>query len=186
MRIRQGTTIALVSIALTLLAGCSKKEETPAAAPASSASSSGSSAPTSSNSAAPSSTSASSAAPSGSVIASAQYANDPSVRCDLLGVKRVSGGALLARWRIVNTGAKAVNYDFSWTDVYYIDPAENKKYSNLTDAEGKRILDIWYGTLGPGEQRISWAKYPAPPATSKRISLNVPKFAPFEDVPVTE
>lgn len=121
----------------------------------------------------------------GSVIASAQYSNDPNLRCDVLEVKRVSGGALLARWRFVNTGAKPVAYDFSWDDIYYIDPVGNKKYNFLT-IDGKRILDQWWGTLQPGEQRVVWAKYPAPPATSKRISLNVPKFAPFEDIPVSE
>jgi hypothetical protein len=45
---------------------------------------------------------------------------------------------------------------------------------------------MWWGSLPPGEQRVSWAKYPAPPLTSKRISLNIPKFAPFEEVPVSE
>jgi hypothetical protein len=122
---------------------------------------------------------------SSGVIASAQYANDPNLRCDLLEVKRVSGGALLARWRFINTGTKPVSYDFSWDDIYYIDPAGNKKYANLT-IDGKRILDVWWGTLPPGEQRVNWVKYPAPPATSKRISLNVPRFQPFEDVPVSE
>jgi hypothetical protein len=121
----------------------------------------------------------------GSVIASAQYSNDPNMRCDLLEVKRVSGGALLARWRVVNTGTKAVSYDFGWDDVYYIDPAGNKKYSNLT-IDGKKILDMWWGSLPPGEQRVNWAKYPAPSLGSKRISLNIPKFTPFEDVPVSE
>jgi hypothetical protein len=134
--------------------------------------------------AAPDPTPAPAPAASGSVIASAQYANDPNLRCDLLEVKRVSG-ALLARWRIINTGTKPVGYDFGWDDVYYIDPATNKKYSNLT-IDGKRILDMWWGTLPPGEQRVMWAKYPAPPPTSKSISLNVPKFRPFEDVPVSE
>src|ERR1022692_3713980 len=46
--------------------------------------------------------SATAAAPG--VIASAQYANDPNLRCDVLELKRVSGGALLARWRLVHTG----------------------------------------------------------------------------------
>lgn len=121
----------------------------------------------------------------GSVIASAQYSNDPTLRCDVLEVKRVSGGALLARWRIVNSGTKAVTYDYSWDDVYYIDPAGNKRYSYIT-LDGKRILDMWSGSLPPGEQRVMWAKYPAPPPTSKRISLNIPKFTPFEDLPVSE
>jgi hypothetical protein len=132
---------------------------------------------------APAPAAAAAAAPG--VIASAQYANDPNLRCDVLELKRVSGGALLARWRLVNTGTKASSYDFSWDDIYYIDPATNKKYNNLT-IDGKRIVDMWWGTLQPGEQHTMWVKYPAPPLTSKRISLNVPKFAPFEDVPVSE
>ncbi len=125
------------------------------------------------------------AAGPGGVIASAQYSNDPNLRCDLLELKRVSGNALLARWRIVNTGAKPISYEFSWDDIYYIDPVPNKKYNNLT-IDGKKILDMWWGTLQPGEQHMMWAKYPGPPPTSKRISLNVPKFTPFEDAPVSE
>jgi hypothetical protein len=122
----------------------------------------------------------------GSVIASAQYGNDPNMRCDVLEVKRVSGGALLVRWRMVNTGTKAVTYDgFEWDEYYYIDPAGNKKYNYLT-LDGKRIMDPWWGSLPPGEQRVIWVKYPAPPPTSKRISLHIPKFMPFEDVPVSE
>ena len=125
------------------------------------------------------------APPASGVIASAQYANDPNLRCDLLELRRVSGGALLARWRLVNTGTKASNYDFNWDDIYYIDPATNKKYNNLT-IDGKRILDMWSGWLQPGEQHVMWVKYPAPPPSSKRISLNVPRFTPFEDAPVSE
>lgn len=41
-------------------------------------------------------------------------------------------------------------------------------------------------TLQPGEQRVVWANYLASPPTSKRISLNVPKFRPFEDIPVSK
>jgi hypothetical protein len=103
---------------------------------------------------------------------------------------------LLIRWRLVNTvGAqqtglaatqpKSISYDFGWGDIYYIDPAENKKYGFLTDSEGNRILDIFWGSLAAGQQRVNWAKFPAPPPSSNKISVNVPKFPPFEDVPVS-
>jgi hypothetical protein len=36
------------------------------------------------------------------VLARAEYLADSDPRCDLLEVKRVSGGALMVRWRIVN------------------------------------------------------------------------------------
>jgi hypothetical protein len=120
----------------------------------------------------------------GGVIASAQYSNDPNLRCDLLEVKRVSGGALLVRWKLINTGAKGIAYDFDWNQIYLTDPAENKKYAFLTDSAGARVLDMWWGTLNSGEQRLQWAKFPAPPAASRKITVYIPKFMPFEDVPV--
>jgi len=136
-------------------------------------------------------------APSNSVIASAQYSQNPDLRCDLLEVKRVSGGALLVRWRVINTGgggtsgltattAKPIRYDFGWNELFFIDPAENKRYQFLTDSGGNRILDVWYGDLEPGQQRVNWAKFPAPPPSSTKISLALPKFPPFEDVPVSQ
>jgi hypothetical protein len=136
-------------------------------------------------------------APSNSALATAQYSQDPDLRCDLLEVKRVSGGALLVRWRIINTAgggssgltataAKPIRYDFNWEELFFIDPAENKRYQFLTDSGGNRILDVWYGDLAPGQQRVNWAKFPAPPPNSTKISLSLPKFPPFEDVPVSQ
>jgi hypothetical protein len=136
-------------------------------------------------------------APSNNGIASAQYSQDPDLRCDLLEVKRVSGGALLVRWRVINTAgggssgltataAKPIRYDFGWNELFFIDPAENKRYQFLTDSGGNRIVDVWYGDLEPGQQRVNWAKFPAPPPSSTKISLSLPKFPPFEDVPVSQ
>jgi hypothetical protein len=118
-------------------------------------------------------------------LGSAQYSANPQIRGDVLEVKRVSGNALLVRWRVVHAGAEpSINYTFDWKDIYYIDPAENKKYGFLTDSEGGRILDAKWGSMRPGEQWLSWAKFPAPPPTSTKISLSIGGFAPFEDVPV--
>src|SRR6266478_2119103 len=87
-------------------------------------------------------------APSSAALGSAQYSQDPDLRCDLLEVKRVSGGALLVRWRIVNTAGqsaagggfassspgKAIRYSFHWDELFFIDPGENKKYLPMTDS----------------------------------------------------
>jgi len=130
------------------------------------------------------------------VLASAQFSADPDLRCDILEVKRVSGGALNIRWRLVNTAgqgggltgttAKPITYDFGWDQIYFIDPAENKKYNFLTDSTGKRILEVFYGSIAPGQQRLNWAKFPAPPASSTKITIQIPNFAPFDDVPVSQ
>lgn len=129
------------------------------------------------------------------VLATAEYSDDPELKAELLEVKRVSGGALLIRWRIVNGAGgagglnaeegKQINYSFGWEELFFIDPAENKKYSFLVDTEGSRILDVFYGNLEAGEQRANWAKFPAPPASSSKISIIIPGFPPFEDVPVS-
>jgi len=132
----------------------------------------------------------------GTVLATGQYSDDPDLQCDLLEVKRVSGGALLVRWRIINTAGqtggltaskpKTIRYNFDWSELFYIDPAENKKYQFLTDSAGNRILLVWYGDLEAGQQRLNWAKFPAPPTTSTKISIAIPRFAPFEDIPVAQ
>jgi hypothetical protein len=198
----RSATAALFLVPLLAVLGCNKASETATATSAttetaaattgdSSTALSGTAAP------APSTPPAAAAAPApGAVIATATFSADPALRADLLEVRRVSGGALLVKWKITNTNpaqaeglaattAKPIYYDFAWDDVYYVDPAENKKYGYLTDTEGGRILDIFYGTLKAGESRANWAKFPAPPPSSTKISLTLPKFPPFEDVPVT-
>jgi hypothetical protein len=100
------------------------------------------------------------------------------------------------KWRVVNTATaqagglasqkpKTIHYDGRWDDIYFIDPAENKKYAVLTDADGNRIVDVFWGDLPPEQQRASWAKFPAPPPASSKISVHIPAFPPFEDVPVS-
>jgi hypothetical protein len=130
------------------------------------------------------------------VLATGQYSADPDLRAEILEVKRVSGGTLNVRWRIVygaaqpggltGTAGKPVYYNFSWEQIYYVDPAENKKYQFLVDSGGNRILEVFHGNLAPGQQRMNWAKFPAPPASSNKISLYIPNFAPFEDLPISQ
>jgi hypothetical protein len=129
-------------------------------------------------------------------IATAQYSADPDLRAEILEVKRVSGGTVNVRWRLVygaaqpggltGTPGKPIYYNFSWDQIYFVDPAENKKYEYLVDSAGKRILEVFHGNLAPGQQRLNWAKFPAPPASSNKISLYLPHFPPFEDLPVSQ
>jgi hypothetical protein len=132
------------------------------------------------------------------VLGTNQYNENPDLRCDILEVKRASGGALLIRWRMVNTAgagaggltgggeAKPISYTFKWSDVYYTDPAENKKYTLIIDPSGAHVSGIWEGDLPSGQQRLSWAKFAAPPATSTKISFMTSGFAPFEDLPISQ
>jgi hypothetical protein len=68
---------------------------------------------------------------------------------------------------------------------YLVEPAENKRYGFLTDSEGQRILDIFEGQFDVGAQKVQWAKFPEPPATSTKLTVTIPKVTPFEDVPLS-
>jgi hypothetical protein len=138
------------------------------------------------------------------VLATAQFSQDPDLRCDLLEVKRVSGGALMIRWRIINTAgqtnastggfanpapAKEIEYYVGggYKELFYIDPLENKKYLPLTDSTDTPIAELFFNVkLQPGQQRLNWAKFPAPPSNSPKISVTIPRFSPFEDTPVAQ
>jgi hypothetical protein len=187
------------------LASCSKSTDSGSAAQSAAAQSSAAQSATT-TAAAPAASGAAAPAPpaagpiaASTAIASAQYSLDPNLRADLLEVKRVSGGALLVRWRLVDTAGaqsstglvagsapKAIPYNsWDWSELYYTDPAENKKYGFLTDTDGGRLLDVYIGTYTAGDQHDNWAKFPAPPATSSKVTIYIPKFPPFEDVPVS-
>jgi hypothetical protein len=190
--IARGSSLAILGF-LASLASCS---QAPNSAPAAQSSA----APSATAPAASAAGAVPAAAPTAATtaIASAQYSDDPTLRADVLEVKRVSGGALLVRWRLVDTAAgqqstglvttapKTANYGgWSWSDLYYTDPSENKKYSVLTDTDGNRLLNVYNGNLQPGEERDNWAKFPAPPTGSAKVTIYIPKFPPFEDTPVS-
>lgn len=199
----RAATAALFLFPFLVVLGCGKASETATATSARTetvAATTADSTTAPANTAAPATSTSPAAAATpapGTVIATATFSADPALRADVLEVKRVSGGALLVKWKITNTNpaqaeglaataAKPIYYDFGWDDIYYVDPAENKKYSYLTDTDGGRILDMFWGSLKPGESRANWAKFPAPPPSSTKISLTLPKFPPFEDVPVAQ
>jgi hypothetical protein len=199
--------IAVASVSLALIAGCSKDEgktvvskaapppaapaqpSAPAPAPQPAAAAPAPAAP------APAAPAAPAPAPT-PVLASGEYTNDSQLRADLLEVKRVSGGSLTVRWRVTNTAPqsqgmvatepKKISYRYHFNQLYYTDPAENKKYQYLSDSQGHQLLQIYEGEYAPGQQRGNWAKFPAPPATSKKITVHVPNFPPFEDIPVAD
>jgi hypothetical protein len=138
------------------------------------------------------------AAPAQNVLASQEYSQNPNLRCDILEVKRVSGGVLLIKWRLSSPPAAAAGgltaqpddkkiwHTWNWSEVYFTDPAENKKYSGLKDSAGNWIGQGEGKHYGAGEQQGVWMKFPAPPATSTKIAFVFPGFPPFDDLPVAQ
>jgi hypothetical protein len=198
--------MAVASVSVVLLAACNKEDKVvvskpaaPPAAPAPAAPPAAAPAAPAPAAPAPAAQAPAPAAPAPAptpALASAEFNNDPLLRADLLEVKRVSGGSLTVRWRVVNTAAqsgglaaaepKKITYHYSYPQLYYTDPAENKKYQYLTDSGGRQLIQVYEGLYEPGQQRGNWAKFPAPPAPSKKITIHIPNFPPFEDIAVAE
>jgi hypothetical protein len=93
--------------------------------------------------------------------------------------------ALLIRWRLIGSQLRSVVYDWLLgEEIYYIDTTQNRKYSVL-QINGTPIAGLLkYQQIQPGQQRIAWAKFPAPPAATKKIGIYIQNFLPFEDIPV--
>lgn len=76
-------------------------------------------------------------------------------------------------------------------DVSVIDDATSQRISVLKDNEGKYMaapLESGGRNVRPESYRspsVLWFKFPAPPATSKTVSIALPGVAPFDAVPVT-
>src|SRR3990172_5743372 len=88
-------------LAITLFIGCQKQgEKTGMTQPATSAPAQPAQ-PAAAPAAAPAPAPSPPVSPA-AILASAQYSADPDLRCDLLEVRRISGGALLIRWRLMN------------------------------------------------------------------------------------
>jgi hypothetical protein len=126
-----------------------------------------------------------------SVLASGDDTEGWGMRCEILEVKRVSGDALLIKWRIIGAQSDAVRYDWpqgSNDEAYYIDTVRNRKYSVLTAGSFvDRIGALLHAqTIQPNQQRMAWAKFPAPPITTKKISIYIHSFTPFEDITISE
>ena len=76
-------------------------------------------------------------------------------------------------------------------DVSVIDDATSQRISVLKDNTGKYMaapLETDSRSISPESYKLPsvvWFKFPAPPATTKTVSIAIPGVAPFDAVPVT-
>ena len=100
----------------------------------------------------------------------------------------VTGDILTATFRC-SSQEKINTTAFRVDQISIIDDATSQRISILKDNSGDWVASSVSGNammvgceVKPG---IFWAKFPAPPATSKTVSINLPDTAPFDGVPVT-
>lgn len=92
-----------------------------------------------------------------------------------------------------NTGSEELDlgafggdwYSWNLTKVYLLDLQNKKKYFILTDSEKQPLSSRGGKKLQAGAKISLWAKFPAPPASVTKITVEVPNTAPFEDLVIT-
>lgn len=106
---------------------------------------------------------------------------------DLLKVA-VTGDILTVTLRC-SSPEKYNSQSFNVDKISLIDDATSQRIGVLKDDNADWMASNVSGNnlstqcgVKPG---IIWAKFPAPPATSPTVSINLPKVAPFDGVPVT-
>lgn len=137
---------------------------------------------------------------SGAAAIATQETDIAGVEASILEVKRAGTDTVTLRWQYRNKTAEQKelmrNLAYiagTWgyglaVEAYLVDPVNRKKYLVVKDAQGTPLagrLEISTELLLAANQTLTtWAKFPAPPADVSKITVYVPRAAPFEDVPI--
>ena len=117
---------------------------------------------------------------------------------DLMAVER-KGNVLTVKWGVRNSGASRETVQFTLVGdqatSYLVDEENGTKYYALTDKEGHGLATEheWGGsgygvseTVEAGGNKRFWAKFPAPPAAVKTLTIIFSGTEPLEEVPITD
>jgi hypothetical protein len=121
-----------------------------------------------------------------------QETNWSGIVADVTEFKR-KGNTLTAKVKLRNTSDKQAQPVVKFGEVYLLDTAAGKKYQVLRDEGGTYIAstrqgnsDQWYDYIEPGASYSLWMKFPAPPAATTVITLQLPMMAPFDDLSIQD
>jgi hypothetical protein len=109
---------------------------------------------------------------------------------------RGSGDTVTLRFTLVNNSAAQLftgifhgdGYHSSrdMSGVHLIDAVSKKKYFAIADTDGICLCSQGVDDIAPNSQAAVWAKFPAPPPSVTKITVEVPHFIPLENVPITQ
>jgi hypothetical protein len=123
-----------------------------------------------------------------------QETNFEGVTAEVTEVMR-KDGVLTVKVRFRNTGAKPSRVyilgNGKDVDKFYT-VAGSAKMMPLRDSQGAPLMTPGDGggavltEIKPGGSFLFWSKFPAPPASAKKVTFVTPHAPPFEDLPITE
>jgi hypothetical protein len=117
--------------------------------------------------------------------------HDSGAEVTLLECKRTSGDTVTVKWLYKNGGEEKKRIEPLISEDYYlVDAAAKKKYFAVKDSSGKWVAGTSRGynsvELEPGKTYKMWAKFPAPPAATEKVTVYIVGVPPFEDVPIAK
>ena len=123
----------------------------------------------------------------------------PGMVLELLGVRRTSGQIVTTEFAMRNAGSQraalpgdafnepGVPESLSVGGAYLTDEVNRKKYLVLRDTAGACVCSRGIETaFEPGQRRVYFAKFPAPPESVSTITVVVPHFSPIDGVGISE
>jgi hypothetical protein len=118
--------------------------------------------------------------------------HDPNLLVQLLDLRRDSAGAATLRFVLHNTATggaplpidRSLGEGRSVDGVYLLDPAGQKKYFVLRDANDKPQCTTGLSPLPAGDSVVAWVKFPAPPGEVKALTVVIPAAPPIEETPI--
>lgn len=118
----------------------------------------------------------------------------PGSRIEVTELKRGSGDTVMLRFTLINDAGEQLRLadllggvvsGYNVSGVHLIDPVGKKKYLVVTDSQNNCVCSSNLSHALPAGQRLNlWAKFPAPPADVRKVSLVFPHFIPTDDVPL--
>lgn len=105
-------------------------------------------------------------------------------------LKRVSGNSVLLKLAITNTGQTSGGFPLLNVtrneSIYVVDTQTQQKAYPLKDTKGTAVASQPLYSLDQGQTAEIFAQFPAPPATTQRLTIYFPKASsPISDVPIT-
>jgi hypothetical protein len=113
----------------------------------------------------------------------------PGARVEVQELKRTGGDTLTIRFFMINDADKPLGFGCgtfgdcgSISGTHLIDGKTT--HPVVRDKEGHCLCSRGLGRLEPKSRVSLWARFPAPPASTQKVTVVVPHFLPMDDVPV--
>lgn len=117
-------------------------------------------------------------------LAKSSHEESSDVRVEITELKRTGGETVTLKAVFVN-GTGTTFSPPHVSQIYLLNTANRTKHTVAKDERGRWVASQ-NANIKAGAQREVWAKYAAPPAGVKTLTVVVPKFAPLEDVPLSD